>query len=172
MKSVVTPKERRRNIKENIPRSQSSVTSPGFTAPEGKTMGHAGAIVSGSSGTRRREAGKALETGRRQVGKLRRKPPPHAWVIKHCGPAPRLLSETPPLGYALLAWFRPKVNLTGVSTADRHWPFFIFHRVLLESDLHGVILWTWDQDSRAYGVATFVGGIITPLCQRPLHGSL
>ena len=53
---------------------EASVTKPvvgyvaGFTAPEGKTMGHAGAIVSGSSGTAQAKK-EALEKVGVQVGK-------------------------------------------------------------------------------------------------------
>ena len=53
---------------------ESYVTKPvvgyvaGFTAPEGKTMGHAGAIVSGSLGTAAAQKG-ALEKVGVQVGK-------------------------------------------------------------------------------------------------------
>ncbi|WP_216208084.1 succinate--CoA ligase subunit alpha [Amycolatopsis aidingensis] len=49
----------------------------GFTAPEGKTMGHAGAIVSGSSGTAQAKK-QALETAGVKVGKTPTETAEHA----------------------------------------------------------------------------------------------
>ena len=64
-------------IKENVTKPVVGYVA-GFTAPEGKTMGHAGAIVSGSVGHRRREAGGA--GGGRRPGRQdpERDRPPHA----------------------------------------------------------------------------------------------
>ena len=45
----------------------------GFTAPEGKTMGHAGAIVSGSAGTAQGKK-EALEAAGVKVGKTPSEP--------------------------------------------------------------------------------------------------
>src|SRR3954453_16259029 len=54
-------------IKENVTKPVVGYVA-GFTAPEGKTMGHAGAIVSGSSGTAKAKK-QALETAGVKVGK-------------------------------------------------------------------------------------------------------
>ncbi|MEU6644139.1 succinate--CoA ligase subunit alpha, partial [Saccharomonospora sp. NPDC046836] len=54
-------------IKDNVTKPVVGYVA-GFTAPEGKTMGHAGAIVSGSTGTAQAKK-HALETAGVKVGK-------------------------------------------------------------------------------------------------------
>ena len=75
---------------------KANVTKPvvgyvaGFTAPEGKTMGHAGAIVSGSSGTAKAKQ-EALEAAGVQVGKT---PSETARIMRELMTATRLTGNT------------------------------------------------------------------------------
>ena len=71
----------------------------GFTAPEGKTMGHAGAIVSGSSGTAQAKK-EALEAAGVKVGKTPSETA--AWPGRSCR-ACSSSAERPCL-YADTAW--------------------------------------------------------------------
>ncbi|TCO44838.1 succinyl-CoA synthetase alpha subunit [Kribbella antiqua] len=65
-------------IKENVTKPVVGYVA-GFTAPEGKTMGHAGAIVSGSSGTAAAKQ-EALEAAGVRVGKT---PTETATMMRH-----------------------------------------------------------------------------------------
>ena len=95
MKSVVTPKSAAAYIKENITKPVVGYVA-GFTAPEGKTMGHAGAIVSGSSGTAAAKQ-EALEAVGVKVGKTPSETArPCVRSSKHCRPAPHAVRKPPP----------------------------------------------------------------------------
>ncbi len=106
----------------------------GFTAPEGKTMGHAGAIVSGSSGTA--EAKKeALEAVGVKVGKTPSETaaadagdpagPDHRMQVVSClfwSSAPHLLSSRPspsPPSSLLLLSPPPIARVRTVAVVDR-----------------------------------------------------
>lgn len=81
---------------------KANVTKPvvgyvaGFTAPEGKTMGHAGAIVSGSSGTAAAKKD-ALEAAGVKVGKTPRRPPPWPARSSRASDTPEPLTPRAPL---------------------------------------------------------------------------
>ena len=91
---------------------KANVTKPvvgyvaGFTAPEGKTMGHAGAIVSGSSGTAQAKK-EALEAAGVRVGKT-----PSETAQAHAGDRRRL---TPPRASRTSSPRRCPVTSSGVT---------------------------------------------------------